>query len=145
MPVGRDASLPGCVMIVDDETDFAAVLRLILELHGVQVTTAADGATGLAKLQASRPDVLVLDVEMPTLDGPDMSAAMLVHDAGWERIPIVLLSGAADLDLVAARVGTPYFLPKPSALEAILAVIRRAWREGCAPHGLQEHDHDAAA
>ena len=75
------------------------------------------------------PDLVVLDVEMPVLDGPGMVTRMLVEDAGRERIPVVLVSGVVELSSVAERVGTPYALAKPFDPTALLALASQALRE----------------
>jgi hypothetical protein len=72
---------------------------------------------------------------MPLLTGPEMAHAMLIHDAGQEKIPIVLVSARQDLAELAATMGTPYFLVKASAnhSEALLKMLDRALRERRAP------------
>lgn len=77
--------------------------------------------------------MVLIDVEMPVLDGPGMAARMLLEDAGKERVPNVIMSGAQNLARIASRVGTPYFLPKPSALHDILLMLQRALAERRAP------------
>jgi CheY-like chemotaxis protein len=81
------------VLIVDDDADAAEALREVMTLEGHEVRVAYDGREGLAALATRIPDVVLLDVEMPVLDGPDMANEMLVHNLGLERLPIVLLSG----------------------------------------------------
>jgi FixJ family two-component response regulator len=66
---------------------------------------------------------------MPVLDGPGMAYLMLMHDAGLERIPVILISGIPDLRQVATRVGTTYFLSKPYRLEQLQRVLARALLE----------------
>src|ERR1041385_7239825 len=103
------------VLIVDDNIDVADVLSVLLESAGHNVRVAHGGEEGLALLSAeSLPDCLLLDVEMPVLSGPAMAHQMLLHDAGEEKIPILLISGRNDLPAIAARMGTPYFLKKMS-------------------------------
>jgi FixJ family two-component response regulator len=80
-------------------------------------------------VQERFPDVVLLDVEMPVLNGPGMAYEMLIHDVGAERIPVVVLSGVADLELVVAEVGTPYFLAKPYHLSQVLSLVSRALEE----------------
>ena len=88
---------------------------------------------GLRELAHRIPDVVLLDVEMPLLNGPDMAYQMFIHNCGLECIPIVLLSGIASLTDVAARVGTPYYLEKPYSLGAVLSMCERALAERIAP------------
>ena len=78
----------------------------------------------------------MLDVEMPLLDGPGMALQLLIRDSGLENIPIVLVSGAAGLNAVAARVGTPYAVPKPFDVDDFVGLVAQALEERRAPsHG----------
>src|ERR1700687_3685586 len=101
------------VLIVDDDFDIADASGTLLESAGHQIRIGHTGEEGLASLfEAPLPDCVVLDVDMPVLNGPGMAHQMLLNDAGEEKIPIVLVSGRDDLSQVAARMGTPYFLAK---------------------------------
>ncbi len=101
------------ILIVDDDVDVAELLSSLLEARGHEVRRAADGHEGLRLLEEELPDLLILDVEMPQLTGPDVVYRMIVHDAGMEDIPVLLVSGVVGLSSVAERVGTPYFVGKP--------------------------------
>jgi DNA-binding NtrC family response regulator len=122
------------VVLVDDDEDVAWILQQLLELAGHTVRVAHDGEEGLLLLDQRRPDVVILDVEMPLLDGPTMAYRMFVHDCGLEEIPIVLISGVFDLPGVAARVGTPYFTSKPFDAGAMMNLVDRALTERALPH-----------
>jgi DNA-binding response OmpR family regulator len=121
------------VLVIDDDTDLSWIVGEILRTEGHQVRSAADGEQGLRELRDQLPDLVVLDVEMPLLDGTAVAAQMIVEDCGMECIPIVLLSGVADLAPVIERVGTPYVLRKPCDLNRFLSLVRRALREHEAP------------
>jgi DNA-binding NtrC family response regulator len=121
------------VVVVDDDEDVAWALEQLLELAGYTVRVAHDGEAGLRLLQERLPDLVVLDVEMPVLDGPSMAYRMFVHNCGLENIPIVLISGVFDLRGVAARVGTPYFTAKPFDTMEILKLVNRALTERALP------------
>jgi CheY-like chemotaxis protein len=81
------------ILVVDDDRDTADSTRLLLELHGHNVRVAYDGASALAAAQAERPDVVLLDLAMPGMDGlalahrlralPGMAAAFLVCVSGY--------------------------------------------------------------
>jgi CheY-like chemotaxis protein len=120
------------LLIVDDDEDTVSLLEDILASEGHRISVAHDGLQGLERLR-SGVDLILLDVEMPRLTGPGMAYQLFLRDAGDERIPIVLLSGVLDLPRVAAAVGTPYFLAKPYALAALLALIARALAERSPP------------
>jgi CheY-like chemotaxis protein len=117
------------VVIIDDDVDLALTVRDVLELGGHTVRTAFNGAEGLAAITARHPDVILLDVEMPVLDGPSMAYELLVTNAGKELIPIVLSSGYAEIDAIADRIGTPYTIRKPCSIAALTEVLDRACRE----------------
>jgi FixJ family two-component response regulator len=121
------------LVVVDDDVDVADSLAEILRDEGHYVRIGHDGKQGLALLAEHYPGAVLLDVEMPVLTGPEMAIRMFVRDCGLEAIPIVLLSGVKDLNAVAARVGTPYFLSKPFTVEALLRLLGRALVERVAP------------
>jgi len=123
------------ILLVDDDQDITATLGDILRDDGHQVRSANSGEEGLRALKAAPlPDLLVLDVDMPPgMSGPAMAHEMLLHDAGQERVPVILMSGNIKLAEIAARMGTPYFLPKPGTLSAFLILLERAQRERVAP------------
>ena len=101
------------ILIVDDDSDSAELCSQLLQSAGHRTQTRANGEEGLEALATRElPDCVLLDVEMPVLNGPAMAHQMLLHDAGEERIPIALVSGRHDVSQIAARIGTPYFLRK---------------------------------
>jgi CheY-like chemotaxis protein len=124
------------VLIVDDQSDIVEISTELLESAGHRVRSGRNGEEGLKSLDAGPlPDCVLLDVEMPVLNGPGMAHQMLLHDAGEECIPILLVSGREDLADIARCVGTPYFLAKatPDYGRALLAILDRALRERRAP------------
>jgi CheY-like chemotaxis protein len=123
----------GDILIVDDDADMAMTLGELFAQEGHVVRVANDGLAGLAEVDARFPDVVVLDIEMPVLDGPAMAARLLIENVGRERIPVVMVSGFLDLAAVAGRLGTPYCLPKPSPPDAILGMVNRALTERIPP------------
>jgi DNA-binding NtrC family response regulator len=122
------------LLLVDDDGDLVEMLADQLRSEGHEVRTANDGEEGLKALGTPPlPDAVVLDVDMPILGGPGMAHQMLLHDAGQEMIPIILVSGKNDLAEIAKRMGTSYFLCKPCDLTAFLALLDRALRERTPP------------
>ena len=117
------------LVIVDDDRDVCWILEQLLEGEGHTVRVAHDGTEGLLMLQERLPDLAIVDVEMPKLDGPSMTYRMFVHNCGLENIPVVLISAVFDLPRVAARVGTPYFMAKPFHVVELMGVVQRALRE----------------
>ncbi len=121
------------VLIVDDEADLAWILAEELRADGHQVRTACDGEEGLRLLRERMPDAVLVDVEMPRLDGPAMVYQMFVRNCGMENVPIIVSSGIRDVTSVAKRIGTPYFVSKPFDTEQLLAMVRRAVAERALP------------
>lgn len=121
------------ILTVDDDADISESLRCLLEELGHEVRTACDGNDGLRLLRQELADLVILDVEMPQLTGPEMAHRMIIEDSGKEDIPVLLSSGIVGLDDVAARVGTPYFLAKPVDVDELLALVERALREKIPP------------
>ena len=127
------ANIVAIFLIVDDDRDIVEMLRQLLILEGHTVLTAYSGQDGIDALRTCRPDAILLDVEMPILSGPDMAYRMFEHNCGDELLPILILSGASDVNLIAKRVGTPYFLCKPYKIDALLSMLDRILTEHIAP------------
>jgi DNA-binding response OmpR family regulator len=121
------------VLIIDDDIDSAQVLEQIMQVQGHVVRIAYNGQEGLQLASEHRPDLALLDVEMPLLDGPGMAYELLLHNTGLERVPIVFLSGVPNLREIARKVGTPYFLTKPYGYRQVVAMVVRALAERVAP------------
>jgi DNA-binding response OmpR family regulator len=84
------------VLVIDDEAPIRLLCRVNLEAEGMEVLEAADGPSGLERARAEAPDVILLDVMMPGLDGWRV-AEELLDDQSTERIPIVFLTARAEL------------------------------------------------
>jgi len=119
---------PRCVLVVDDEEDIREVAALSFELAGWQVVVAPSGHDGIAAANAAAPDVILLDVMMPELDGP-ATYALLQAEAGTREIPVVFLTAkvqAADKRRYAAMgvrgvIAKPFDpLTLPAEVESIL-------------------------
>jgi DNA-binding NtrC family response regulator len=121
------------ILVVDDDDDLATVIAEVLGLQGHRLRLASSGEDGLRQLHERLPDLVILDVEMPHLTGPQMAYRMFIHDAGLERIPIVLISGAVGLPAIAAKAGIPYALAKPFDLDTLLDLVSLALVERRAP------------
>ena len=89
--------MPHKILIVDDDPDILDALSMILESKGYQVVTAQDGIEGLASLKAEKPDVLILDLLMPKMDG--FAVCKELQDPRWSKykdVPILILTSVRE-------------------------------------------------
>jgi CheY-like chemotaxis protein len=133
------------ILIIEDDPAVSMTMALLLESEGHIVRTAANGVEGIRQMKEKHPDLTLSDIEMPVLDGPSMALRLFVEDQGLERIPLVLLSGFPDIGLIAKQIGTPYYLPKPFAIDALSRVINRALAERIAPRPFQAGEKKRAS
>lgn len=116
---------PASILIVDDEADLISVLRFGLEAEGFRVLSAADGDEGLRKARETDPDLMVLDLMLPKLDGYKVCRA-LKYDERYRAMPIIILSarsGAQDRQL-ALDMGADDFVTKPYDMHDLVRRIR---------------------
>ena len=112
------------VLVVDDEAMVRRVLGTFLTGAGMHPTFAANGADGLDRARAERPDAIVCDLEMPEMDGVALCLALRA-DRSSPRVPIVVVTGAGDDRLRAAlAAGGDVVLPKPCSSALLIATIR---------------------
>ncbi|HVH42197.1 MAG TPA: response regulator [Labilithrix sp.] len=131
------------ILIVEDDADLAKTLGELLELEGHTTRVAFNGEEGLHALDEHLPDLILLDIEMPILDGPGMAYAAMARDAGRELIPIILSSGYAQIDTIADGVGTEYRITKPCSLDALTRLVDRALIERHPPHPSRSASNEA--
>ncbi len=124
------------ILIVEDNKDIGDLMSEFLTSEGYWVRMARNGEEGLIEMGRKLPDLILLDIEMPVLDGPGMALKIIIHDAGYEDIPIIILSGVADIEQVAARVGTPHYLTKPFRVDLLMKKIEQALLDG---RGIRQH------
>ena len=89
--------MPEKILVVDDDPDILDALSLILEVQGYQVVTARDGVEGLANLKAEMPDMMILDLLMPKMDG--FAVCKELQDPRWSKfknMPILILSSVRE-------------------------------------------------
>ena len=114
------------VLIVDDEPQILRALRINLRARHYEVHTAATAADALAVAAAHPPDLVILDLGLPDMDGVEVIGGL----RGWTEVPIIVLSGRADsTDKVAALdAGADDYVTKPFGVEELLARMRAAAR-----------------
>jgi len=116
------------ILVVDDEPSIRELLRQSLEEQGYSVIEASDGIEAIARAKAIKPDLVILDVMMPKIDGFDV-AAVLKHDPETMDIPIIILSLVQDSDR-GYRVGVDRYLTKPIDRPGLLKEINLLLQQG---------------
>lgn len=127
-------------MVVDDEQAVRDSLRRSLGFNGYEVSQASDGAEALELIRAERPELVILDVMMPKIDG--LEVCRQLRSTGYERPVLMLTARDGVSDRVAGLdAGADDYLPKPFALEELLArvrsLLRRAAADAIAPRGAE--------
>lgn len=112
------------ILVIDDEPAIADVLRMLLEFRGHEVLVANDGSRGYATAQRQAPDVIVLDLMMPVMDGFATLEA-LRNDERTSTIPVVILSalGSAEVRQRCHDMGVRAVLQKPYKPEDLLRAV----------------------
>jgi DNA-binding response OmpR family regulator len=112
------------VLVADDDPDILDLLTLNLECHGYQVYTAADGDEARTLALQIVPDLIVLDVMMPKLDGLEVLTILKAH-AETRDIPVVMLTAkASDSDVWQGwQAGADYYITKPFDLDELMRFI----------------------
>ena len=114
------------VLVIDDEAPILNALRINLAARHYEVSTAADGSTGLAAMARERPDVLILDLGLPDMDGTEVIRGV----RGWTSTPIIVLSawGQESQKVAALDAGADDYVTKPFGMDELLARLRAAVR-----------------
>ena len=118
------------VLVVDDDEDLAELVKILLSQEGYEVALAPNGKVGVEMVDSFEPDLIILDVMMPELDG--FSACKKLKDSDKSDIPVILLTGVAEqirttdypLDGV-LRSDADEYLEKPVNPEEILEVVKK--------------------
>jgi two-component system alkaline phosphatase synthesis response regulator PhoP len=118
------------ILVVDDEPDFVSIVKKNLEKAGFEVDVAYDGVEVIDKINANRPDAIVLDIMMPEKDGYKVCAELKADDK-YNEIPILLLTAVAD-HVTSTRYShydgmsteADDYLPKPASAEDILDSVK---------------------
>ncbi|TBW07116.1 hybrid sensor histidine kinase/response regulator [Azotobacter chroococcum subsp. isscasi] len=126
VPAEAEKERPLLVMVVDDSVTVRKVTGRLLERHGMDCMIAKDGVDALAQLQERRPDVMLLDIEMPRMDGFEV-ATRVRHDERLKDLPIIMITsrtGEKHRDRALA-LGVDEYLGKPYQEALLLETIRR--------------------
>jgi CheY-like chemotaxis protein len=110
------------VLIVDDDAATLAAEHEVLAESGFRVVEARDGTEALLAMQDDPPALIVLDVQMPGMDGPSFARALRT---GLRRVPLVILTGVADPRREADRCNAEAYLRKPFDARELVSLVRR--------------------
>jgi len=119
---------PPLVLVVDDEESYRDALRIALEREGFRVEVAADGAEAIARFDAVRPALVLLDVMLPRISGIDVCRELRTRS----QVPIIMVTARnAEIDaVVGLEVGADDYVTKPFRLRELVARVRAALRRG---------------
>ena len=114
------------VLVVEDDKNIQELLRLYLEKEGYAVTTASDGGQGLTKFRSIRPDLVLLDVMMPVMDGWAVCRAIRAES----QTPVIMLTAKGELDdkVAGLKSGADDYVTKPFEMREVLARIEAVLR-----------------
>lgn len=114
------------VLIVEDNEDNRIIYRTFLEHHGYQVLEACDGEAGVRSVRENRPDIVLMDISMPVLNGHEATKILKANPA-TAAIPVVALTAnaATEDQRLAAEAGCDSYVAKPAEPRRVLAEVQR--------------------
>jgi two-component system cell cycle response regulator len=118
------------ILVIDDEADFAKMLQARLRIEGYEVLTAEDGIKGIQVARREKPDLIILDIMMPGLDGHSVCDMIKKSPVTW-AIPVIYLSARTSQtdELVAMEKGAKYYLTKPYNPAMLMEMIKSVLTE----------------
>ncbi len=118
------------ILVVDDEPELVKAMQIRIELAGYEMLVACNGREGLEKARKENPDLIILDLMLPKMDGYKV-CAMLKHDARYMKIPIIMLTARAQEsdEKLGYECGAEAFITKLFQHEAVLAKIKELLKE----------------
>lgn len=133
------------VLVVDDEEDIRHVVRINLELDGHDVTTVSSGPEALDRLAADVPDVIVLDLMMPGMNGWEVLTKIKMQSSDVASVPVLLLTGRADdMDRIRGGIeGAIHYITKPFTLGDLRNEVRKALEGEPEPVKRRRAQHEA--
>lgn len=116
---------PKRILIVDDEPDLVETLRFPLEMEGYQVLVADNGEMGLNLARKERPDLIILDLMLPKLDGYKV-CRLLKFDERFKKIPVLMVTAKTQEKdrLLGKETGADEYIPKPFDIEQLLEKVK---------------------
>jgi len=129
----------GTILIVEDEADIADLVKYHLEREGLAARTVGDGKQALDLIVRDHPDLIILDLMLPGVDGLEMCRRLRAQSA-TQRIPVIMLTARAEeVDrIVGLEIGADDYVPKPFSPRELVARVKAVLRRAAAPVGPNE-------
>ncbi len=126
------------VLVVEDDKNIAELLQMYLEKEGYAVTVAHDGGAGLSKFRAIKPDLVLLDVMMPVMDGWSVCKAIRTES----QTPIIMLTAKGETDdkVTGLKTGADDYITKPFEMKEVLARIEAVLRRSGSAAATKKND-----
>lgn len=114
------------VLVIDDEPEFVEAVKMRLEANNYDVTAAYDGREGFDKARKQRPDLILLDLVMPKVNGFE-ALSKLKADPRTMNIPVVVLTAKTEAEYAmdAGKLGANDYMIKPASMELLVDMVRR--------------------
>lgn len=120
------SSQSSVVLVVDDDPDILEALSEILEAEGFEVRRARNGKEALERLNPDPPDLILLDLMMPVMDGWEFAQRMRQIEGPASRVPLIVLSADRNVGAKAGEIGARGYLAKPFELNDLLEMVRHS-------------------
>lgn len=123
------------VLMADDDPAIRQLVQHHLEKHGFKVLTAVNGGAALATIKAEQPDLVILDIEMPEMNGLEV-LRRIRGEASTAHLPVVLLTARDNLNdiITATRAGADAYIPKPFRLHRLLEAVEKGLEDALMDH-----------
>lgn len=124
------------VLIVDDDPEMVLVLGLLMKVNGITALTATGGVEGLEKVRADKPDVILLDIMMPDMDGYEVIKE-LRSEKSTKEIPVIFITARTDEEYKerAENLGADGYVTKPYERDSLMETIRQVAGSRTTPSG----------
>lgn len=116
------------ILVVDDDMTFVAMIKAALDPKEYEVSSGANGVEGLTRITESKPDLILLDVMMPKMDGIEF-LKQISEKYGEHKIPVLITSNVSSMDKISESVSLGikgYFVKSNESLNGIIGMIERA-------------------
>ncbi|MCL5962323.1 MAG: response regulator, partial [Chloroflexi bacterium] len=117
------------IVVADDDPYVLDLVKMILEPEGFSVQSASNGQEALTEIAQQRPDIALLDVMMPVMDGV-RCCRELRKNPETSKIPVVVMSAGANLSKTAKEIGANGFIAKPFSIDDLIAILQRQLGNG---------------